>query len=167
MDKTQFLNKATEFRKDGSIDVIGFSNSLGINVFSENNLDKSAEIRYDKNKGTFSIYVKSGEPLTRQRFSIAHELSHFVLHKEIIESNFVVQRSEPKKFDQKEKEADELATELLMPKDKIKEFINNNSKEKISKSFVEKLASYFKVSRYVAVIRLRELDYYVPFLDFS
>ena len=93
----------------------------------------------------------------RLRFTMAHEVSHWILHRKYT-NNYI---DENNLKDLIEREADLLAAELLMPKkkflNKINEFTNldirflgfNDRKDLISK-----LAEYFKVSKKAASIRL-------------
>ena len=86
----------------------------------------------------------------RLRFTMAHEVSHWILHRKYT-NNYI---DENNLKDLIEREADLLAAELLMPKkkflNKINEFTNldirflgfNDRKDLISK-----LAEYFKVSK--------------------
>jgi Zn-dependent peptidase ImmA (M78 family) len=67
---------------------------------------------------------------------------------------------------EKEKEADELAAEILMPPDLIESFLKEKEITKdtrINRETVVKLAERFNVETAIAIIRLRELGYYVPY----
>lgn len=65
----------------------------------------------------FVVYVDSGEPYARQRFTAAHEIGHFVLHRDKIgdriEDNHLL-RSD-RLSDRVEVEANRFAAHLLMP----------------------------------------------------
>ena len=66
---------------------------------------------YDLNKSVVSINVD--KPITRQRFTAAHELGHMMLHTKLKTDKFICPISDDKT--DIEKEADVFASNLLMP----------------------------------------------------
>lgn len=93
----------------------------------------------------------------RLRFTMAHEISHWILHRTYT-NNYI---SENNLKNLIEREADLLAAELLMPKKKFLNKINEFTKLDIRllgfndrKDLICKLAEYFKVSKKAASIRL-------------
>ena len=104
------------------VDVIKIANANDIKVY-EGNLDKkiSGAIRYKKEEGKFEILVNKNDVKTRQRFTIAHELGHFFLHKDFLESEElhvdIMYRTAEKETDEekeREREVDYFAGALLM-----------------------------------------------------
>ncbi len=100
------------------------------------------------------IGINSAHPDTRQRFSIAHELGHFVLHKKdlfvdkVVRVNFRDETSS-QAVDIEEIAANAFAAELLMPR----EFIRTEMKRLLKKKsviekdgLIEPLSRIFKVS---------------------
>jgi hypothetical protein len=77
----------------------------------------SGEIRPDsENAGGFVIKVNRHDPPNRQRFTVAHELGHFLLHRDQIGtgiSDDVLYRSTLS--DRREAEANRIAADILMP----------------------------------------------------
>jgi Zn-dependent peptidase ImmA (M78 family) len=79
------------------------------------------------------IYINAEDPLNRQTFTIAHELGHWILHKEKILENkslysVLLRNKENKENKNKfEQEADCFAANLLLPEKLIKtySYINN------------------------------------------
>jgi Zn-dependent peptidase ImmA (M78 family) len=64
------------------VKVVGLAHDLGLRVFREDLRSGISGKLYrdsDSNSG-WSISANSNEPETRQRFTIAHEIGHFVLH---------------------------------------------------------------------------------------
>lgn len=98
------------------------------------------------------IGVNQGHHPLRQRFTIAHELGHFLLghglgeehQEEIVDDIF--DKSRPV-----EREANLFASVLLMPSDWVKDHVKKNGMD------VEKLSKTFGVSKQAATIRLLEL----------
>ena len=75
-----------EAQKNIPVDIISLCKDLGLRVFRVQNWTQamSGMIRKDAEGETFSIYVNATHSNTRQRFTIAHELAHWILHRELI-----------------------------------------------------------------------------------
>ena len=102
-----------------------------------------------KNKKAIGVN-KNHHPL-RRRFTVAHELGHFLLGHEGHEDEEFVDD----KFDRPypvEREANLFASFLLMPKKWVTESVEKNGMD------VETLAKEFKVSEQAMTIRLLELN---------
>lgn len=99
---------------------------------------------YDKNLSLVSINVN--RPITRQRFTAAHELGHILLHSEINSNNFLCPTYGVKS--DVEKEADSFASYLLMPTDELNRQVDLKQDENGKVGFDECLliAEYFGVS---------------------
>ena len=128
--------------KEPPISVVDIAKNLGINVVPYDLGDGvSGILVVEANKATIG-YSKS-DSKARQRFTIAHELGHFVLHQ-----NSIIDRTvETKHFTvwnkaTEEAEANYFAAELLMP-----EFLFKPRCKGIpSIGFLDKLAKEFKTS---------------------
>lgn len=69
----------------------------------------------------FVIYVNSTQHPNRQRFTLAHEIAHFILHRDLIESGLVddtLYRSALSSY--YETQANRLAADILMPMTKVR-----------------------------------------------
>ncbi|MCH9844862.1 MAG: ImmA/IrrE family metallo-endopeptidase [Alphaproteobacteria bacterium] len=112
---------------------------------------KASTTDEEKISGLFyqnKIYVNEKEPTYRQTFTIAHELGHYILHKDWINTNnyqVLYRRDMVVADDPKEKEANCFAANLLVPKFMLDRFHKFAS--------VDELATLFCVSK--AVIRNR------------
>ena len=82
-------------------------------------------------EGRFTTYVNRDEPNTRERFTIAHELGHYVLHLQghLDEGGFRDDRStiltafrQSGATSPLEREANQFAAEILMPEPLIREY---------------------------------------------
>ena len=69
------------------------------------------------------IFVNKYENKRRQRFTIAHELGHFIFHKnnKSLEKDLIFFRDETN--NKEEREANDFASELLMPEKMVKAYI--------------------------------------------
>lgn len=136
------------------VDVLAVAKELGLAIFSADlAANVSGVIVKDKGYGTssgFVIFVDSGESPARQRFTAAHEIGHFVLHKHLIgdrhEDNYLLRSTGIS--NRQEREANEFAADLLMPRDLIEQALKDGY------TSVEKLADLFKVSKIAMGIRL-------------
>lgn len=152
------------------VDVIGIAEELGIDVY-ESDFDNNKVSGYisKDDEGNPYICVNKNHSATRQSFTIAHEIGHFVLHEHILDNksivpsfyklgeginNCVMQRSEldvnSEEYRKNEIQANQFAADLLMPRD---EFI----KQANLCDSIQELASVFKVSVGAASIRANNL----------
>lgn len=119
----------------------------------------AAVIKGDKK----TIIINSNQMPERQRFTLAHELGHLLLHgnsrvnvdKEVVGNN-VFWRDDRSSHgtDQKEIEANYFAACLLMPRGLVVKEIRKLEINYIDDSILEKLAKKFQVSRTAMGIRL-------------
>lgn len=140
------------------IDPIKISNYFGLKVKSGEFSD--SDISGMINAKTKEIFIASSEPVTRQRFSVAHELGHYILHyqgKDTMPDEYnaelhVSYRDSVSSlgFSHKEMEANYFAACLLMPEHEIKKQWNN-------KQDINYVANYFFVSQVALTFRLQFL----------
>jgi Zn-dependent peptidase ImmA (M78 family) len=103
---------------------------------------------------SYKIVINKHEPVYRQRFTLAHELAHYLLHRELIGagiSDNVLYRS--KLSDKVEAEANRLASDILMPVERVKEAKLGFSASKLADA-LSPLAGQFGVSEDAMRIRL-------------
>ena len=114
----------------------------------------SAGIVTDK-QGRFIIHYNSRHPRTRQRFTLAHEVAHCLLHAELLryEERYyenVLLRGSHNFGAEGELEASTLAGEILMPDTVIQSYIDKNS----GAMSIPELAKLFEVSWETMSVRL-------------
>ena len=175
MNKTDILKLALKCRQDdGSVDIIRLVSAVGINVYGhEESDDYNAEIVHIPAQDKFEILINTNLSLHQQRFSIAHELAHFVLHPEKIREygslKKAADRSDPRYFPEIEKEADEFGEELLMPETLLREGFPEifEAHKKLSFQRIQEIALKFKVSVLVSASRLRKFRSDIPYISIS
>jgi IrrE N-terminal-like domain len=118
----------------------------------------SGEIRPDPSAGSagFLIRVDRHETKERQRFTVAHEIAHYLLHKDLIESGLsddVLYRSNLS--NRKEAEANRLAADLVMPWSLIDDWMEQFPSGTASQ-YAEQLALHLGVSKIALQVRLGE-----------
>lgn len=106
----------------------------------------------------YVIRVNRNEARERQRFTIGHELAHFLLHRHIIDSSpegitdTVLYRSgAPERI---EYEANRLAADLVMPMQIVEQAVANEFGGVVTEATIESLAARFEVSKAAMEIRL-------------
>lgn len=101
--------------------------------------------------GRPTIYFNEGEAENRRRFTVAHELGHYVLgHGERPRDN--AQAFSLNNYDWREASANKFAAELLMPKSLIDYYVIQQGHSSLTA-----LADIFKVSEVAMQYRLRNL----------
>lgn len=115
------------------------------------------------------IGINSRHPLTRQRFSIAHEIGHLLLHEGrpmTVDKEMRVNRRDRTSSlatDAEEIEANAFAAELLMPAHRVRVELERCLEEgKSSRSVVQHMAAAFDVSKQAMMIRLSNLGSHIP-----
>jgi len=115
----------------------------------------SGEIRPDsENPGAYLIKVNKNDSARRQRFTVAHELAHYLLHRDQIGDGIeddVLYRSTL--TDTREAQANRLAADLLMPDVLVSEWIDKAKSLKVE-DVVGFLSDKFNVSPAAMKIRL-------------
>jgi Zn-dependent peptidase ImmA (M78 family) len=109
-------------------------------------------------EGRYVIRVNRNEARERQRFTIGHELAHYLLHRNIIDSSpdgitdTVLYRSgAPERI---EYEANRLAAEIVMPMFLVQKELSESYGGIVSEATIEGLASRFEVSKAAMEIKL-------------
>lgn len=107
--------------------------------------------------GKWTMKVNTKHPLTRQRFTMSHELGHYVSHRQkcaMFTDSLFYRKNEKK--DPIEYQADKFAAEILMPEEYVKNAIINKGVLN-----VDNLAALFGVSGQAMLFRLKDLNYTV------
>lgn len=98
--------------------------------------------------------------LGRRNFTIAHELGHWFLHKDLaqeklfgVEGKVIICRGLNIKTDNRERQADIFATHLLMPERFVREQLKSFAPE-LSEYDLKRMANIFQVSKQAMKIRL-------------
>ena len=134
------------------IKVVPLARKLGINVFEVAWPDNvSGKIQRDEERGGdsgFAIYLNKAHPNTRKRFTLAHEIAHYILHEyEIGDGIFDDALYRSGLSDKVEIEANNLAADILMPRTELENRISDGVD-------VPSLACQFEVSEQAMSIRL-------------
>ena len=163
-EKFVYKNKALEqifkrFNRDFTrfddiikpLDVEDLAYELGLVVRFENNINKSGELSENN-----EIIVNSKDHVFRQRFTVAHEIGHYILGHGPSDRN--VQRKYTDEELNNEIRANQFAAELLVPEYKVKELWQKNNYDINDIEYiVEDMVIFFAVSTSVIQNRLINL----------
>ena len=118
--------------------------TAGVIIYEINDDEKFDGVSFITDKGNPIIIVNKNFSNDRKRFTIAHELGHILMHNE---NNFPISS-----YRDKEKEANQFASEFLMPENYIK-----NSLRNLKLSEVGNLKSYWLTSMSSIIRRAKDL----------
>jgi hypothetical protein len=157
---TEEHNTILRYQRSAPVDITALTTEFGLSVYEKDDLpdgvsgmicrDASAD-----SPGGYSIHVNASDAYTRQRFTIAHELAHYLLHRDKIGDGITddaLYRSD-KMTTQDEYAANNKAADLLMPRRLVMKCLSEGT------SGAETLAHIFEVSVPAMQVRLRYLLY--------
>lgn len=149
---TAALEIIREHQRKIPVQTVSIANALGIKVYKVPNWpsDLSGMVRKNEDSlGGFDIFVNQDHPETRRRFTIAHEIAHVILHPHLIGDGITDDALLRSGLSNAvEAQANRLAADILMPRDKLNECITSGI------TSVRDLAQKFNVSEQSMAIRL-------------
>jgi len=160
------LQKLRERFKEIPVPVIAIAKELGIKIYETFDFSRTQSGSIKKENGRYVIYLNGRDHSTRKRFTIAHEIGHFLLHHDYLSrgneaiteikqpfgelnrpAESISMKEEEKK---REIEANRFAAELLMPSEEFKEAFEQADN-------IEDIADKFYVSPSAVAVRAKEL----------
>jgi Zn-dependent peptidase ImmA (M78 family) len=147
------------FRASYPIRLGALAKALGVEVkLSSLPANQSGQIA--KEESGYKIRINRHEARARQRFTLAHELAHFLLHRDVIDrstdgitDNVLYRSGAPERV---EYEANKLAAELLIPEHELLAQIGSRSNIVTSERLSD-LAEHFGASKVAVEVRLDSL----------
>lgn len=135
------------------LDVEGLCKLLNIDVAYADDLSADVSGKLTKTETGWLCIVNANHHSTRQRFTIAHELAHYILHRNQ-QSNFIDSTYFRKEdsINTMEYEANAFAADLLMPRASFQYFTRNISND------INKVAAHFGVSPLAVSVRSKQLN---------
>lgn len=133
------------------------ANELGVSIkVSSMSTGVSGQIM--RENGNYLIRVNRHEARERQRFTIAHELAHYFLHRRVIDSspdgikdNVLYRSGAPERI---EYEANRLGADIVMPLHLVEKVLQEEFDGVVTEATIESLAARFQVSKAAMEIRL-------------
>lgn len=160
------------FYYDGQLDLDALCKHLKLDVFNFDFVDGQASgaIVREKGEDNWKIYVRTQDGSRRKRFTVAHEIGHFLSyqhggrsrayideHGAILDKAIMMRVSTPSTDPQiweMEMEANELAGEMLMPEADVRSYVQEGKS-------IEQLADQFGVSESAVTVRLLNLGFQI------
>ncbi len=155
LKKPKTVEEVLHVAWDGIIPVdpkqVAYSLDMAVRELDPLGADSILSGKFEYDDGTPVCYYNSSEAPVRQRFTIAHEIGHYVLgHGRAMRdpaTNFTLG-----KLDYREVQANQFAASLLMPKNVVKNMVRHKGIDD-----VEELADRFFVSQVAMKYRLKNL----------
>ena len=135
------------------VEVVKIANGLGYKIYYLAK-DEGPGIAGKVDHENKSIFIRPSDPVQRQRFTIAHEIGHIVLHKNGgQEAHFSSEEINVAIYSDKveEMEANKFAAMLLMPEMEFRKQWGRHG------GLIEGIADYFNVSQLAAAVRANTL----------
>lgn len=147
------LDKAQEIIRNNQtkwpVSVVKIANDMGLKVFTVEEWPKELSGKITKKENVFVIYVNARHIKVRQRFTIAYEIAHFVLHSHLIKEEIIHDSLYRSGLSNSiESKANAYAVDILMPWHLINKAIKEGMAE------IETFAEAFNVSNSTMSIRL-------------
>jgi Zn-dependent peptidase ImmA (M78 family) len=161
-----------KFEKSFPVDLKAIAEYLGLQIIEDKQLEDDVSGMLVIKDDTGFIVVNRGHHENRKRFTIAHEIGHFILHKskqkifmegskKLFEGNnnnlqvFPRNKEASEGIYRNEIEANAFAAELLMPKKEVCDRVY--AKDFLNESVIAELANNFNVSKKAMEHRLANL----------
>lgn len=146
-----------ELQLEVPVSVKKIADELGLKVLAATlPAGVSGEIRPED--GAFAVRVNRHDSKVRQRFTVAHEIAHYLLHRKYIGSGIsddALYRSSLS--DAREAQANRLAADILMPEKQVR-CIYSVEMHRSGQDLVYSMAKRFQVSEAAMRIRLDQLQ---------
>ena len=151
LDIQEIWKKATEAKKAEPLDIEWVVTHLFNLDIKKTDLGNTASGFLNELDDKWCIFVNKYENERRQRFTIAHELGHFIFHKnnKSLEKDLIFFRDETN--NKEEREANDFASELLMPENMVKAYIKEGY------NTIQMLADKFNLSTSAVRYRVYKL----------
>lgn len=151
------MEVATSFLDRAPVPLLEMATDLGLIVDVDSHLPPDASGLIAREHGPdgdrYRISINGLDGAARQRFTLAHEIAHFLLHREFLDSEVTDDRVYRSRLGTAmERQANRLAAQLLMPANLVRVAWESGAREAAA------LARAFDVSTQAMEIRLRELD---------
>lgn len=141
----------SRFTRAAPVDIYALAEALGIEV-EDAALPANVSGKIFQTWSRYRIEVNKAHPRTRRRFTVAHEIAHFVLHRDRIGDGITddaLYRSDLS--DEDERQANAYGASILMPAPLVKNAFRSGTRSYVA------MAEMFDVSPQVAEIRMKEL----------
>ena len=139
-----------EYQKSAPVKIFNLARAMGIDVRKSSGLGDGISGLIRKNSdGSYTIVTNARHPITRRRFTVAHEIAHYALHRDLIGDGVTDDALYRSGLSGDiERQANNYAANLLMPWHLIGTAIVEGAES------IEELAKKLNVSKTAISIRL-------------
>lgn len=143
------------FIESAPTDLDGMAEALGAEVLLDQAMGNDVSGKIERHGKGYRITINGNDHPRRQRFTLAHELAHLILHRDLIGDGVVDNAMYRSKTlsNAIESQANRFAADLLMPARLVRQFWREGIKS------VAQMAAKFDVSTAAARIRIVDLGY--------
>lgn len=146
-----------QYMGDYPIKLGALAKELGVRI-RVSSLGTGVSGQISREDNGYTIKVNRNEARERQRFTIGHELAHYLLHRDVVDSspdgitdNVLYRSGAPERI---EYEANRLAAEIVMPMALVEKELQKRFGGVVTEASIEALAKRFEVSKAAMEIRL-------------
>jgi Zn-dependent peptidase ImmA (M78 family) len=130
--------------------------ALNLDVMSTTLATETSGLIRRMTNGLYEIQVNNTDVAVRQRFTVCHEIAHYLLHRDLIDADgitdTILYRS--KLSNKQEAEANRLGAAILLPWSKVLAWHQNRFQAPPQKANIDELAAAFRASSLAAGFRL-------------
>lgn len=140
------------FLESAPVDLAGMAQALGLSLQKNFGWSDNTSGSIERMGESYTIRINGNDSPTRARFTLAHEIAHYILHRDLIGDGITddaLYRSSLSNYI--ETQANQYAASLLMPARLMRE------KWRQGLRAIHEFASAFGVSSKAAEIRMKEL----------
>jgi len=151
MELDEALKIIEKHKNSVPVETIPLARDLGLKVYYSDWPDNISGClkRDEKSKSGYSIFVNTNHHPNRRRFTIAHEIAHFVLHRDLIGDGITDDKLYRSGMTNKvEAQANSFAADILMPRPQLRKDLEDPD------ASMEGLARKYGVSKAAMSIRL-------------
>lgn len=150
------LTKFWDIFDDIPVKVGIIAERLGLEVLSLTLSTEISGLIRRKEDGTYEIHVNNTDAAVRQRFTVCHEIAHYLLHRSLIDAEGITDNIlyRSKLTSRQETEANKLGAAILLPWPKTSEWHQARYGMPPHKGNIEQIASAFSASSLAVGFRL-------------
>lgn len=142
------------FLATAPVDLDGMARALGVAVDHDAFLAPDVAGRIEQDGAGYRVTINARDNARRQRFTLAHELAHFILHRDLIGDGITDSPMYRSRMSSEiESQANRFAATLLMPAALMRATYRSGNRS------IAGLAQHFDVSPEAAMIRMRDLGF--------
>jgi Zn-dependent peptidase ImmA (M78 family) len=129
---------------------------LGLEVLSLTLSTETSGLIRKLPNGSYEIHVNNTDAPVRQRFTVCHEIAHFLLHRALIDAEGITDNIlyRSKLSNRQEAEANRLGAAILLPWPRVTDWHQQRFGAPPNKENIEEIASAFRASSLAVGFRL-------------